>query len=131
LLGLLGFVLYRNKRARAVEENEAATSGVGRNASILSRAGLSNNGRPEKTNNGPAELGSSRFSGPTNGPNPPPMAYTGTVPIIARQNSRPMIYDQRLNPNALMNHNGSRVSVNTIDDRQDYSRPLNVTNPDL
>jgi hypothetical protein len=47
----------------------------------------------------------------------------------SRRNSRPLVYDQRLNPSALFaNHdNGSRISMQ---DQQDYSRPLGVMNPD-
>jgi cell wall integrity and stress response component len=50
-----------------------------------------------------------------------------------RRNSRPLVYDQRLNPAALMEHwerNGSRASIGTMQDQRDYSRPLGVTNPD-
>jgi cell wall integrity and stress response component len=50
-----------------------------------------------------------------------------------RRNSRPLVYDQRLNPVALMEHwehNGSRASIGTMQDQRDYSRPLGVTNPD-
>ena len=49
----------------------------------------------------------------------------------SRRHSKPLVYDQRLNPSALFANqeaNGSRVS---IQDQQDYSRPLGVTNPDL
>jgi len=49
--------------------------------------------------------------------------------VSERRASRPFVYDQRLNPSALFaNHdNGSRVSMQ---DQQDYSRPLGVANPD-
>jgi hypothetical protein len=37
------------------------------------------------------------------------------------------MYDQRLNPNALMViDNGSRASLNTLDDHRDYGRMLKV-----
>lgn len=52
----------------------------------------------------------------------------------SRRNSRPMVYDQRLNPHAIMQNwelNGSRGSLGTLQDQRDYSRPLNVTNPDM
>jgi len=48
----------------------------------------------------------------------------------SRRYSRPMVYDQRLNPSALFANaegNGSRVSMQ---DQRDYSRPLGVANPD-
>ena len=56
-----------------------------------------------------------------------------TSPDGSRRNSRPLVYDQRLNPAALMQHwemNGSRASIGTMQDQRDYSRPLGVTNPD-
>lgn len=47
-----------------------------------------------------------------------------------RRSSRPLVYDQRLNPSALFANfdNGSRVSMQ---DGADYSRPLGVANPDF
>ncbi|KAK1820738.1 hypothetical protein LTR12_004902, partial [Friedmanniomyces endolithicus] len=48
-----------------------------------------------------------------------------------RPYSRPMVYDQRLNPSALFANaegNGSRISMQ---DQRDYSRPLGVANPDV
>lgn len=49
----------------------------------------------------------------------------------SRRHSKPLVYDQRLNPSALFANadaNGSRVS---IQDQHDYSRPLGVINPDF
>lgn len=49
----------------------------------------------------------------------------------SRRHSKPMVYDQRLNPSALFANpdaNGSRVSMQ---DQNDYSRPLGVANPDF
>lgn len=44
-----------------------------------------------------------------------------------RRNSRPLFYDQRLNPSALMGlENGSHTSIATIEDNRDYTRTLNV-----
>lgn len=48
-----------------------------------------------------------------------------------RRHSKPLVYDQRLNPSALFANaeaNGSRVSMQ---DQQDYSRPLGIANPDV
>lgn len=45
----------------------------------------------------------------------------------SRRNSRPLFYDQRLNPSALMElDNGSHTSILTIEDNRDYTRTLNV-----
>ncbi|RDI81522.1 hypothetical protein Vi05172_g8462 [Venturia inaequalis] len=58
-------------------------------------------------------------------------AATTVSPVSERRKSQPLIWDQRLNPNALMaNDNGSKTSLNTIDDHRDYGRTLQVTNPD-
>lgn len=55
-------------------------------------------------------------------------ASGGVSPISERRNSRPLFYDQRLNPTALMDiDNVSRISVNTLPDNRDFSRTLNVS----
>ncbi|KAF2751260.1 hypothetical protein M011DRAFT_455299 [Sporormia fimetaria CBS 119925] len=76
---------------------------------------------------------------------PPPIATTNTrrssrlmetesgspVSGSERRHSRPYIFDQRLNPSAIMIHdNDSRGSVVSLDDGRDYGRTLNVRNPD-
>ncbi|KAE9983865.1 hypothetical protein BLS_003523 [Venturia inaequalis] len=63
------------------------------------------------------------------------LANRNGVPAINTRNSgQPLMDDAattRLNPNALMaNDNGSKTSLNTIDDHRDYGRTLQVTNPD-
>lgn len=51
-----------------------------------------------------------------------------TSPMAERRTSRPAVSDQRLNPNAFMQHDdGSRTSVNTMQDNRDYTRTLNVS----
>lgn len=53
-------------------------------------------------------------------------------PMSQRRNSQPLFIDSRLNPNTLMsNPNTSHTSISTLQDDQDYSRPvLSVRNPD-
>ncbi|KKY23359.1 putative wsc4-like protein [Diplodia seriata] len=53
------------------------------------------------------------------------------TPNSERRNSRPLFYDQRLNPQPFMNlDNGSHGSIVSIEDNRDYTRTLNVRNPD-
>jgi cell wall integrity and stress response component len=55
-------------------------------------------------------------------------SYDTTSPVSERRNSRPVVFDQRLNPNAFMQHDdGSRTSVVTMQDNRDYTRTLNVS----
>jgi cell wall integrity and stress response component len=52
---------------------------------------------------------------------------TPVSPMSERRKSQPLMYDQRLNPNALMaNDNGSHTSLTTLDDHRDYGRMLKV-----
>jgi hypothetical protein len=49
-----------------------------------------------------------------------------------RRSSRPYIFDQRLNPSAIMTlDNASRGSVASLDDSRDYGRTLNVSVPHI
>jgi len=146
LLALAAFLLLR--RRRSSENGSTKSSRMRRNTSVLSRAGLiSSAGAAEQEksfdDNAYPQPPSQRHSvlfGP-----PPSQEADGESPVSpvggvyengtndSRRNSRPLVYDQRLNPAALMQNwemNGSRTSVNTMQDQRDYSRPLNVTNPD-
>lgn len=109
-----------------------------RNASVLSKAGLLGSARADDAEKNYDEVhGSGRHSmlyggDAENSPVSPIGGYGGHD--RERRSSRPLVYDQRLNPAAIMqnwDHNGSRASVGTLQDQRDYSRPLNVTNPDL
>lgn len=134
---VLGAVFLCLRRRNA--GHPTTTSKLDRNASILSRAGLvasSNNRDPEKSaedayggQRGSATFNDNENSSVTTGPGG---VYEGSD-SLGRRNSRPLVYDQRLNPAALMENwqlNGSRSSINTMDDRRDYSRPLGIANPD-
>ncbi|KAK0279439.1 hypothetical protein LTR91_007772 [Friedmanniomyces endolithicus] len=129
-----------------------------RNISVLSRTGLlSRGGRPTSMSESPnyyhddaggAALGlhtggqnsvrhSMLFGGGggvagAGGVSPvSPLGSTHDEHDGSRRYSRPMVYDQRLNPSALFANaegNGSRVSMQ---DQRDYSRPLGVANPDV
>lgn len=102
-------------------ESEAGNSGVTRNTSVLSKTGLL--GSAEKGYLPPVHTASHRSN--------TGMDIDGFTPISERRHSRPLFYDQRLNPSALMdNDNNSRASIVTMQDNRDYTRTLNVRNPD-
>ncbi|KAF2001600.1 hypothetical protein P154DRAFT_574948 [Amniculicola lignicola CBS 123094] len=127
ILGLaliIGAVIFFLRRRRQQQDEQDAQSGIQRNTSTMSRSGLL--GHREK-------------------PNPPAITTTlnhnsrigfdheSVSPVSGsdRRNSRPYIFDQRLNPSAIMAmDNTSRGSVASLDDSRDYGRELNVRNPD-
>lgn len=120
-----GLVFFLLRRRRQQKEDAAAMEAGGskdrptRNASTLSKAGLL---RGEKDYPPVAIPVTKRHS--SNGTD-------GISPISInseRRYSKPMFYDQRLNPSALMDlDNGSHTSIATIEDNRDYTRTLNVS----
>ncbi|KAI4727650.1 WSC-domain-containing protein [Aureobasidium sp. EXF-10728] len=133
------FFLWRRKRSETSDpESPRSGSGSGssarrrmeRNTSVLSKTGLLSSAGTaadmEKFHDDSTT--SHRYHGSES------TAPIPTSPDGDRRNSRPLVYDQRLNPAALMQHweqNGSRASIGTMQDQRDYSRPLGVTNPDI
>lgn len=143
LLAAAAFFLWRRQRGNGTDpENSVAGSkkGMTRNVSVLSKAGLLTLGN--RTSMGERDR-DDIYVTPATGQNSVrhSMLFTGfdgveaTSPLDSShsndsgKSARAMVYDQRLNPSALFaNHeNGSRIS---IQDQQDYSRPLGVMNPD-
>jgi cell wall integrity and stress response component len=131
------FFLWRRKQSEAADpESPRSGSGSGsarrrmeRNTSVLSKTGLLSSvgtaADMEKFHDESA-AGHKYHGSESTAPIP-------NSPDGDRRNSRPLVYDQRLNPAALMEHwerNGSRASIGTMQDQRDYSRPLGVTNPD-
>ncbi|KAF2862449.1 hypothetical protein K470DRAFT_212791 [Piedraia hortae CBS 480.64] len=125
LLGI--FLLWRRKQRKASE-----AAGPRRNGSVLSKTGLL---ARDMTENDVTSSHTSRNRQSTISGNS--VYAEGIHPTRSFGSShgtgdfRPMVYDQRLNPSALFAHvggNGSRVS---IQDQQDFSRPLAVRNPDI
>lgn len=125
LIGALLFWLlfYRHRRNKGAEDSEATPKAAPRrNTSTLSRTGLL---KSEKDPYPPVVTSVKR-----NSSNALDNAES-ISPISERRNSRPLFYDQRLNPTALMEmDNGSHASIITIEDNRDYTRTLNVRNPD-
>lgn len=130
LLGAFLIWFFFRRRRNDGDDGDAETVAAGgptkpnsprRNVSTLSRTGLLN--RPEKAY--PPTIITTRHS--MNGLDD----SQGVSPISERRNSRPLFYDQRLNPSALMSlDNGSRNSMTSIQDNRDYTRTLGITNPD-
>lgn len=133
IIGLLILVIFWRRRRNNKDDSEG---GIKRNASVLSKVGLLAGGDSSVSRPGEAHLprikttGISTSSEGTFGPDSA-ATFGSSQMSDARRNSRPMFVDNRLNPNALMAHvNSSRSSVGTLQDNQDYSRPLEVRNPD-
>lgn len=155
LLLLGAFFLWRRRRSNSPDPEipkspRRSPKRMERNTSVLSKTGLLApsayaGGDAEKSYDDPPppfmagvaqrQRNSALFNH-GNSVGPSPVSPIGAFDRDAeddRRNSRPLVYDQRLNPAALMQnwqHNGSRASVGTMQDQRDYSRPLGVTNPD-
>lgn len=143
LLAAAAFFLWRRKRSDG-DDTENSSSGskksMTRNVSVLSKAGLLARSRPSMSER---DHDDSFYVTPATGQNSVrhSMLFTGADGVSpvspldsshsndSGKSARAVVYDQRLNPSALFaNHeNGSRISMQ---DQQDYSRPLGVTNPD-
>ena len=153
LLGLGGllfgaFMLWRRKKRDDADDPIVAQKprNPRRNISIMSKAGLLSRGRP--TSFAEKEVDDGPYGNMGTGDNSvrhsmlfgASIANEGVSPVSplagshdnsSRRFSRPMVYDQRLNPSALFANpemNGSRISMQ---DMQDYSRPLGIANPDI
>lgn len=142
LLLAAAFFLWRRKRMGGDDAENSASGGskksMTRNVSVLSKAGLLARNRPSM---GERDQDDSYYVTPPTGQNSVrhSMLFTGAEgvsPVSPLDSSHSndsgksaRVYDQRLNPSALFaNHeNGSRISMQ---DQQDYSRPLGVMNPD-
>ena len=151
-LAVGAFFLWRRRQqdqdAAVIAGGKGSLGSPRRNVSVLSKAGLLRGNtdmaenaydEPFNVNNGSNSVRHSMFFGAG------AMAHEGVSPVSplgsthdaesgSRRYSRPLVYDQRLNPSALFANqeaNGSRVS---IQDNADYSRSLGrtlgVMNPD-
>ncbi|KAK5708431.1 hypothetical protein LTR97_000972 [Elasticomyces elasticus] len=150
---LFGFFLLWRRR-RETDDNETPPVVVGRgpksprrNISVLSRTGLLSRGQPTsmvETNpydeglhvhTGQNSVRHSMLFGATavgaeGGVSPvSPLGSTHDNDSTKRY-SRPMVYDQRLNPSALFANGEASRSRVSMQDQQDYSRPLGIANPD-
>ena len=123
LIGAVVFLLLsRHKRSKDTEDSEAPATTLPprRNTSTLSKTGLL---KTEKDPYIPPVITTTNRSS-SHGLD----TIDSISPISERRNSRPLFYDQRLNPTALMDlDNGSHTSIITIEDNRDYTRTLNVS----
>jgi hypothetical protein len=129
IIAVVGILLRRRRQNKEHDEkygdinDDPSPSNLNRNISTHSKAGLLERAYPPtvatrmsrvSSNNGP-EMSSSG-------------AISPTTPNSERRQSRLVVYDQRLNPQALMViDNGSHTSLNTLDDHRDYGRMLKVS----
>lgn len=123
------FCWYRPRRKHQ-EANEVITSNPPqRESSVLSRVGLLGAASKQYAPRPLPKIRTSGFGGRDTGPN----SQETISPMSQRRNSQPMFIDNRLNPNAMTQHpNASKSSVSTLQDNQDYSRPvLTIRNPDI
>lgn len=165
LLAFAAYFLWRHHRNKQDPNNphgypemaSAANPRPRRNVSVLSKVGLlarSNHYSGADDDNDPSSAGplhSARHSAlfaagaaggndgvsPSSPLGPQSNASTSLYQTDSRRHSKPLVYDQRLNPSALFANadaNGSRISMA---DNTDYSRPLDlgggkltVKNPD-
>ena len=142
-LALAAFLLWRRRKNTDAEGGAGAARRPKRTTSVLSRTGLLARGRPQSmsenayddsyTNAGSSSVRHSMMFGAgatAEGVSPVSPLGSSQDNISNPRHSRPLVYDQRLNPSALFANpeaNGSRVSMQ---DQQDYSRPLGLANPD-
>jgi cell wall integrity and stress response component len=126
IIGALIFFFLRRRRRDNEDEkfgglNDDANSpsNINRNISTHSKAGLLERAYPPTVT-----TRVSSYNGPEMSSED---AISPVTPNSERRYSRPLMYDQRLNPNALMViDNGSHTSLHTLDDHRDYGRVLKV-----
>ncbi|GAB7333556.1 hypothetical protein MBLNU13_g05131t1 [Cladosporium sp. NU13] len=166
LLALVIFLLWRRRRHNSTNPDNphgypematAANPRPRRNVSVLSKVGLLARSHHDPTPDDDAEPSSAGPShsarhsaffaagaasgsdgvSPSSPLGPQSQASNSLYQMDSRRHSKPLVYDQRLNPSALFANadaNGSRISMA---DNTDYSRPLDlgggrlaVRNPD-
>ncbi|CAO2651554.1 Nn.00g041240.m01.CDS01 [Neocucurbitaria sp. VM-36] len=131
IIGVVFFALWRRRKQQQEQQQGqvGGSSGITRNTSTMSKAGLLGN-HGEKDIQYPPQImtnfsthGSSRHDGDSISP----------ITASDRRYSQPLMIDSRLDPRAVLTFHGanvSRDSLASIDDSRDYGRQLNVRNPD-
>lgn len=120
-----GIFLFLWRRRQQQRQEDATQSGVQRNTSTLSKAGLL---RTEKEPQYPPPIATAFTKRQSR------MLDNDSISPISgsdRRNSRLQV-DQRLNPSAIfVLDNSSQQSIASMDDSRDYHRTLNVSNASL
>jgi cell wall integrity and stress response component len=121
---LVGLCCWRRRRSSPYAEDDGlpdVRQVPRRNASVMSNAGLLG---PPSGSNATTPPGGSP---PHRGLRTPGARSLGDS-VAEHRNSRLMVFDQRLNPTAFMQHDdGSRASFVSMQDNRDYTRTLNVS----
>jgi cell wall integrity and stress response component len=129
LLAIVGGVFFLLWRRRRQQQDDDGQTGIQRNVSTMSKSGLLRFGQANsQVTQHPSKI-STAFNRHSRIPHEEEIS-----PMSApdRRNSRPYLFDQRLNPSAIMNlDNNSRGSFVSLDDSHDYGRTLNVCVPAL
>jgi hypothetical protein len=128
IAALIWFLRRRRQQKEGNEKygdinDDPSSSNLNRNISTNSKAGLLERGYPPTVATRMSRVSSN---------NGPEMSSSGAIspssPSSERRQSRLVVYDQRLNPQAMMViDNGSHTSLNTLDDHRDYGRMLKVS----
>ncbi|KAF2277016.1 uncharacterized protein EI97DRAFT_306073 [Westerdykella ornata] len=123
IVGGIFFFLWRRRKQQ--KEAEKGDFGVHRHTSTMSKHGLIRS--VEKEPIASPEIAANIRRTSRMMPDGDSISPSGSD----RRSSRPYIFDQRLNPSAIMmQENASQGSLVSIDDSRDYGRTLNVRNPD-
>lgn len=127
---LAGAIFFGLWRRRKNQPSDSESLGPKRSTSVLSRVGLLGKSNTSDSH-GPTLPRITTSGVGMDGGLDSAVTYGSSEMSDGRRNSRPLFSDTRLNPNALMTQtNLSRTSVSTLQDAHDYSRPLEVRNPD-
>lgn len=125
IVSIATWILLRRRNAQnAGREDGDGTHPPQRNVSTLSRTGLLKSAERDYSTTLPPINTRHSSNDPSGTDTMTPMSER------ERRNSRPVFQDPRLNPYPYNVDQGSHVSIISIEDNRDYTRTLNVRNPD-
>ncbi|OAL48300.1 hypothetical protein IQ07DRAFT_645775 [Pyrenochaeta sp. DS3sAY3a] len=130
IVGAVVFFLWRKRKQRQEDQAEVGgSSGITRNTSTMSKAGLLGHSAEKDVQYPPPIVTNFSHSQSSRHDNDSISPITSSD----RRYSQPLMIDSRLDPRAVLTFHGSNVSrdsLASIDDSRDYGRVLNVRNPD-
>ncbi|KAK8161707.1 hypothetical protein IWX90DRAFT_278057 [Phyllosticta citrichinensis] len=127
IVGIATWILLRRRNAQNAgrDENGDGNHPPQRNVSTLSRTGLLKSAERDYSTTLPPINTRHSSNDPSGTETMTPMSERD------RRNSRPVFLDPRLNPYPYhVDNNNSHISIVSIEDNRDYTRTLNVRNPD-